>query len=304
MHILLMVVLLIFSSVYSEDITRRLELYVEEEMADESEEFKKELKRCFKVASRYSKSPELEKILEKEGCRPVFEKYEKIIDKATQRYSEELHKNFEQVEKEYREKIASSIKQKVQAGVKKFKIGNIKFVFIQIPVDPEEYEIYEAKVNGKNSIFPGCSTDTDIIAFLPVSTEKPFKLTVYYGKKIPPWKLEKVLEGKEKLNMDSVYKIDVNINGGNFQEFTVAEEEKNGLYIYRLPVPAVEAYALYKNTNTRKPFPKFQMDNPCSKEKLFLRRRPDSVYINLIVEKNGYIEEKSFKVWERDDNSN
>ncbi|WP_457622165.1 hypothetical protein [Persephonella sp.] len=90
-RISLIITLIFFSFAVSADIDmEKLERYVQEEVDKKDDSFKKELDRCLKEAEKLGSRPDIEIQLENAGCKGIFDQYEELIEKATERYSKEI----------------------------------------------------------------------------------------------------------------------------------------------------------------------------------------------------------------------
>gem|GEM_PF-1248639 len=79
-----------FSGLSDEIDMEKLERYVQEEVDKKDDRFKKELDRCLKEAERLGNRPDIEIQIRKAGCKDVFDQYEMLIERATERYSREI----------------------------------------------------------------------------------------------------------------------------------------------------------------------------------------------------------------------
>ena len=87
----LLIFLLIFSFSFSDPITEKLEKYVNQELQKKDIKFRKKLDECLSVYKKYYyKDERLKKELDQKGCDPYIKEYERLIEKATERYSKEL----------------------------------------------------------------------------------------------------------------------------------------------------------------------------------------------------------------------
>ncbi len=91
LRINLLLAMILFSGGYGSEIDiEKLEKYVQEEVNKQDNRFKSELERCLREAEKLGKRPDIEIQIRKIGCKPIFDKYEKLIEKATEKYSSEL----------------------------------------------------------------------------------------------------------------------------------------------------------------------------------------------------------------------
>ncbi|WP_029519984.1 hypothetical protein [Persephonella sp. IF05-L8] len=91
---LLFIFLLIFSFSFSDTITETLEKYVNQELEKKDTSFRKKLDECLSIYKKYHyKDENLKKEIEQKGCKPYIEEYERLIEKATEKYSKDLEAN-------------------------------------------------------------------------------------------------------------------------------------------------------------------------------------------------------------------
>ncbi|MDQ7055290.1 MAG: hypothetical protein Q9M89_01800 [Persephonella sp.] len=178
------VLILLFGFVFASDmeVMDRLEIYVNQEVEKRGEKFKKDVDRCFKIIDIFHGRKELDAVLKKEGCDRILKEYEDVIQKATEKYSEEIDKKFEEIQKRYKEKLKKARHTEKRAEVFLYKIQDLKIALIKLSINPEIYEIYDIKLTDRNVPVPYCTTDKEVWLFIPVRKSN-LKYTIYYGKR-------------------------------------------------------------------------------------------------------------------------
>ncbi len=263
--------MLLFYTAFSEEIMDRLEIYVNEEMLHRSEHFKKELKRCFKVAEKYAKRPDIEKQLKREKCDTVFKEYEQLVEKATEKYQSEIDRDYREILERYRKNLLSYRKENLTLEVKNFRFGKdrYRFIFIKKPVDVDK--IWVEKRDKK---LPYCTTEDGYVFFLQENDGKQSRLTVFI---------------KEE---DGIVEQIEYTAEGSFKPFRVEIRENTVI----LPLPVYGGYMVYGSI--RKELPRFKTEeNPCTLSRVEVESSPEKVFVGLPYEGKGIKGTKSYKVY-------
>ncbi|NPA58716.1 MAG: hypothetical protein GXN94_05435, partial [Aquificae bacterium] len=265
-RISLLLALLLFYTAFGEEITDRLEIYVNEEMLTKDEGFKRELERCFRVAEKHVKTPELEKELKKAGCDTVFEEYEKIVEKATERYHKEIDRDYSQILKRYREKLLAYRKENLKVSVRNFAFGKDRYSFIMVekPVDAKDIWV---EVEDKR--LPFCKTDRGKLFFLP-----------YDG----GGSLSIVVEEEDGYRERIGYSVE-----GRFEPFKPSVERDRVV----LPSPVYRAYLTFGKL--KKEFLSYGKENGCAIPSMPVERKPDGVFVEIPAERGI----KTYRVYGR-----
>ena len=283
----LLIFLVIFSFSFSDPITETLEKYVNQELEKKDIKFRKKLDECLSEYKKYYyKDERLKKELDQKGCDPYIKEYERLIEKATERYSRELDKKVKQAEE---------IKKKIDYfGVQ---VNGEKFVILKIPVEAEKFSIYKVEIKGGNLPTPHCRSEDGIWMHFPAS-KKAYDLTVY----LTDIDFErKFFSSKEKtkfLMPEKVSKIKTKIKLSGFKKLKLSSEKSGKKIVYRFNLPFVYyAYASYDFVGVKKEFPPaIPADNPCRKPYVTLDNKPDSIIIRFITLKGNNVSYKDFRV--------
>lgn len=293
-----LVFLFIFSFSFSDPITETLEKYVNQELEKKDIKFRKKLDECLSVYKKYYyKDERLKEELEQKGCDPYIKEYERLIEKATERYSRELDLKIKKAEKKIEEKIkeAKEIRKKVDYfGVQ---INGEKFVMLKLPVEAEKFSIYKVEIKGENLPTPHCRSEDGIWIHFPAS-KKAYGLTVYLTDIDFEKKLFSSKEKTKFLIPDKIYKIKTKIKLSSFKKLNLFSEKSGKKFVFRFNLPAVYyAYASYDFVGVKKEFPPAaQADNPCRKPYITLENKPDSIFIRFITLKGNNVSYKDFRV--------
>ena len=302
MHRISITALLLFYFVFASDmeVMDRLEIYVNQEMEKKGEKFKQEVDRCFQIVNRFEGSKDLDNILKKEGCDTVLQEYENVIQKATERYSEEIDKKFEEIKKEYEKKLKKATHRKRKLEVFLYRIQDLKIALLKLPVNPRFYEIYEVKLTDKGIPAPYCVTQKNIWLFLPVGKSN-LKYTIYYGEKglSNAFKNLNLKSDASEILPDNIYTVSGEIKGDSFKQIKLTLTRENSRYVADINMPALyKAYASYDFIGIKKPFPSYTSDElSCVKPSITLEEKPDGIYVVFIVRKGNVVGEKDFMVY-------
>lgn len=281
----LFVILVIFSFSFSDPITETLELYVNQELEKKDAEFRKKLDECLSVYKKYYyKDERLKKELDQKGCEPYIKEYERLIEKATERYSKEL---------DIKIKKSEEIKKKIDyVGVQ---VNGEKFVMLKIPVDPEKFSIYKVEIKDENLPTPYCRSKDGIWIHFP-AFKNAYDITIY----LTDLDFEKKLfSSKEKfLIPEKVFKIKTKIKLSDFTKLELSSKKSGKKFVFSFNLPALYyAYASYDFVGVKKEFPQaFKGDNPCRKSQIILENVPDSIFIRFINLKGNNVFHKDFRV--------
>ncbi len=270
LKISLVFIIFFINTAFSYEITDRLEIYVNEEMFTKDDSFKSELKRCFKVAEKHSNKPNFEEYLKKENCYDVFQEYEKVVEKATERYKEEIDKDYEILLKRYREKLIAYREDNLHIDSKNFIFNNdrYKFLFIKKPVD-----VKDIWVEVKGDKLPFCTTENGILFFHHVKNKGNQEYSIF-------------------IQEDDGTVVEIRYKGkGEFKRFKINQSKDEVV----LPFYVYRGYIIYDDL--KKELPKINSyQNPCSVDRFYIQKQPKEILIELPHKIDGQVGIKTYKV--------
>ena len=295
------ILVLLFGFVFASDmeVMDRLEIYVNQEMEKRGEKFRQEVDKCFQILNRFQERKDLDSILKKERCDKILQEYEEVIQKATEKYSEEIDIKFEEIQEKYNEKLKKA-RHSEEAKVFLYKIQDLKIALLKLPINPKIYEIYDIKLTDENVPTPHCTTDKEVWLFIPVRKGN-LKYTVYYGEKglFDTFKNLNLKTDITEILPDSIYTVSGEIKGNSFKQIKLTFNKKNSQYVVNINMPVLyKGYASYNFIGVKKFFPPYIPNNlSCVKPSLTLKEKPDGVYVVFSVLKGNIVGEKDFMVY-------
>ncbi|SNZ07158.1 hypothetical protein SAMN06265182_0950 [Persephonella hydrogeniphila] len=295
-NLLFLLFLLLAGITYPDQITSRLEKYVQEELEKKDSTFRKKLDECLSIYKKYYwKDKRLEKEIEEKGCKPYIKEYENIIEKATERYQEDVDKELKKLEKKYQEKVKKSKKVNFSVKAYGYSVGGVNFIFFNVEADPQKFGILELKHKGENKISPSCLTDRSIWIYFPAD-KKEYSIDLILADKK---ELENIKGIKGLASLKNVYTLRINLKVKGFSPIKLFKTKTGKKYRLSLNTPVVPyGYASYDFVGVKKEFPPFPAsENPCRKPVLMVEHLPDSVYIRLTVEENKHVMDREFRVY-------
>jgi hypothetical protein len=294
--ILFLTTLILSGNVYSDQITDRLEKYVQEELDKKDESFRKKLDECLSVYKKYFwKDKRLEKELEEKGCKPYIKEYERLIEKATEKYQKDVEKQIQELEKKYQEKVSKGKSIDLSVKAYGYTIGGKNFIFFRVNADPEKFGILELKSKGETRLSPSCLTQDAIWIFFPAD-QKNYSLKLFLGNRK---ELKNIKGLKDLAKLKDVYILKINLKVKGFSPIKLSKIKTGKKFRLSLNTPVIPyGFASYDFVGIKKEFPPFPApENPCRKPVLFVKELPDSVYIRLTVEENRHVMDRDFRVY-------